>query len=239
MNIKLRLKENKWLALAFRLSALIIISIGFLGELGVFRNTVDFDMFKYYTIQSNLLAVIMFAILAVRTVIGLIEKSHCSAVWFTRLRMVCSVNLLLTFIVFWTLLAPNLPTFYLLSFANLLIHVIAPLLCLADYILFYEAGRLKYKDVYFTCIFPLFYFVFVTVLGYVGYNYGNRVVITKWLTAESVEMHTVPRRAPYFFLDFDEVGAMVLVYIGMIIAVILVAGHIFYLIDRKLRKNSI
>ncbi|MCL2003541.1 MAG: Pr6Pr family membrane protein [Oscillospiraceae bacterium] len=231
--------KNIRFALVFRLIAFIIISIGFVRELGVFRNTVDFDMFKYYTIQSNLLAVVMFAILVVRTVKGLRENPHCRAAWFTRLRMICSVNLLLTFIVFWALLAPNLPTFYLLSFSNLSIHVIAPLLCFADYILFYEAGRLKYKDVYFTCIFPLFYFVFVTVLGVAGYDYGNRFVVTNYINADAVQGYLAPRRAPYFFLDFDEVGMMVLAYVGVILAVILIAGHGFYLIDRKLKKKSI
>ena len=231
--------KSKWLALVFRLIALIFISIGFVRELGVSRNIVDFDMFKYYTIQSNLLAVVMFAILVVRTVIGLREKSHCGAAWFTRLRMICSVNLLLTFIVFWTLLAPNVPTFYLLSFSNLSIHVIAPLLCLADYILFNETGRLKYKDVYFTCIFPLFYFAFVTLLGVAGYDYGTRFVVTSIINADGVQGYSVPRRAPYFFLDFDEVGIMVLAYVGAMLAVILIIGHGFYLIDRKLKKKSI
>ena len=230
--------KSKWLALVFRLIALIFISIGFIRELGIFRSIVDFDMFKYYTIQSNLLAVVMFAILVVRTVIGLRENSHCGAAWFTRLRMICTVNLLLTFIVFWTLLAPYLPTSYLLSYSNLSIHVMAPLLCLADYILFFEAGRLKYKDVYFTCIFPLFYFVFITVLGVAGYDYGNRFVVTNSINADAVQGYSVPRRAPYFFLDFDEVGFMVLAYVGIILAVILIAGHGFYLIDRKLKKKE-
>ena len=231
--------KNKWLALVFRLIALITISIGLVRELGVFRNTVDFDMFKYYTIQSNLLAVVMFAILVVRTVIGLREGLHGGAAWFTRLRMIGTVNLLLTLIVFWALLAPAAPAFYLLSYSNLSIHLIAPLLCLADYLLFYEAGRLQYKDVYFTGIFPLFYFVFVTVLGVAGYNYGNRFVVTRYITADAVEGYSVPRRAPYFFLDFDEAGMMVLAYAGVILAVILIAGHGFYLIDRKRKKKNI
>ena len=230
--------KNGKFALVFRLIALIIIAFGLVMQLGIFRNTVDLDMFKYYTIQSNLLAVIMFAMLTTHTVNGLRENPNSGSACFTRFRMICSVNLLLTFIVFWTLLAPSLPAFYLLSFDNLSIHVIAPLLCLADYILFYEVGRLKYKDVYFTCIFPVFYFVFVTVLGVAGYDYGNRFHITKHINADAVEGYLVARRAPYFFLDFDEVGIMVLAYVGVILTVILIAGHGFYLIDRKLKKKS-
>ena len=232
--------KNKWIAFSFRLLALFFAAFGLARQLGIFRNTVDFDMFKWYTIQSNLLAVIMFAMLDVRTVIGFRDdlQTPKGVAWFARLRMVCSANLLLTLVVFWSLLAPDVPKFYLLSFDNLSIHVVTPLLCLADYILFYEAGRIKYRDVYFTCIFPLLYSIFVIALGFLGYDYGNRVVITRWITAESVEMYTVPRRAPYFFLDYDEVGFMVLVYAFIIVAFLVIVGHVFYHVDRRLVKKD-
>jgi len=63
--------------------------------------------------------------------------------------------------------------------------------------------------------------------------------VTNYINADAVQGYFVPRRAPYFFLDFDEVGFMVLAYVGIILAVILIVGHGFYLIDRKLKKKSI
>ena len=98
---------------------------------------------------------------------------------------------------------------------------------------------MKHRDVYFTCIFPVFYFITVTVAGFLGYNYGTRFVVTRWLTSESVQGYSVPRRAPYFFLDFDESGFMVLAYIGGIIAFLLLLGYGFFLLDRKLRKSPV
>jgi len=145
----------------------------------------------------------MFVLLATNTERGFPK-------WETRLEMVSTVNLLLTFIVFWTLLAPSLPVWYLLSYDNLSIHIITPLLLLADYIIFSEAGRLKYKDVYFTCVFPLIYLAFVIIIG----------------------------AKPYFFLDFEKTGFMVFVYIAAILLLLILLGHCFYFFDKKIRKKT-
>jgi hypothetical protein len=231
--------KNRIIALAFRLIALAVISVGFMNQLGFFRGRFDYDMFKWYTIQSNLLAAVMFATLTLRTIIGIKESPRGSAGGLTRFQMVCTVNLLLTFVAFWTLLAPTAPRFYLLSYDNLSIHVIAPLLCLADYILFSEAKRLKHRDMYYTCIFPMFYLVAVTAAGFMGYDYGTHFVVTQLHSPDWAEGYIVPKRAPYFFLDFNESGIMVLAYIGGIIAFLLLLGYGFYIIDRKLRKSPV
>jgi len=44
-------------------------------------------------------------------------------------------------------------------------------------------------------------------------------------------------RFPYFFYDFDRIGAVSLVYIGALLVFFLMLGHIFYLFDRKIRKK--
>ena len=231
--------KNRVIALAFRLIALTVILVGFANQLGFFRGRFDYDMFKWYTIQSNMLAAVMFAALAIRTIIGIMESPRGSVGWLTRFQMVCTVNLLLTFVVFWALLAPTVPKFYLLSYGNLSIHVIAPLLCLADYILFSEAKRLKRRNVYYTCIFPAFYFIAVIAAGFLGYDYGTHFVVTRWITADGAEGYIIPKRAPYFFLDFNESGIMVLAYVGGIIAFLLLLGYGFYLHDRKFRKSPV
>jgi len=209
--------KNRKFALVFRLAAIAVIMFGLIRNFGVLNGNFYFREFVYYTILSNLLALVMFIMLGVRTESGLREET-CSdsgadsgAGYFPRLEMVCAVNLLLTFIVFWTLLAPSIPASYLSSFDNLSVHVITPLALLADYALFSEAGRLKYRDVYFTCVFPLFYLVLVTVLG----------------------------AKPYFFLDFENTGIFVLAYVGAILLLLILLGHGFYFADKKLRNKIV
>jgi len=231
--------KNRIIALIYRLVVLVMLSIGLTRQLGVFHGSFWYDLFKYYTIQSNLLAIIMFTILLPCTINGLKENLRGSAAYLTRFRMVCSVNLLLTFFVFWILLAPNVPMFYLFTFDNILIHIVAPLSCLFDYILFSETGKLKYKDVYLTCIYPYIYSAAVIIMGYIGYNYGNRFIITEYIGNEHVRGYTVPIRAPYFFLDFDEIGLYVLLYSAGLLVFILLMGHVFYFLDRRLHRKNV
>jgi len=165
--------QNRRFALVFRLGALLFATVGVLAQIGVFGGIISFSTFMYYTIQSNLLAIVLFAMLAVKTAKSLRDGVKGPAGWYPRFEMVCAVNVLVTFIVFWALLAQMLSVEYLMSFENIAVHGLTPLLVLADYILFTKARHLKYRDVYYTCIFPLFYVVFTSIAGLAGYIEGR------------------------------------------------------------------
>ncbi|MCL2002469.1 MAG: Pr6Pr family membrane protein [Oscillospiraceae bacterium] len=227
--------QNRRFALAYRAGACLFAVAGLLKQIGVFSGTVSFRTFMYYTIQSNLLAVTLFAYLAVKTAGSLREGAYGNAGWRPRLGMVCAVNVFLTFVVFWALLVPQgITSEYLLSFENLAVHAVTPLLCLFDYILFAPAGRLKYRDVYYVCLFPLLYVVFTSAAGLAGYVYRYEGVLSGPFSSH---IDIVPIRFPYFFLDFDKLGMAVFVYIGGIMVFFLLLGHGIYFIDRNIRKN--
>ena len=227
--------QNRRIALAFRLGALIFALAGVLVAVGAASGEVGFGSLMFYTLQSNILAVILFAYLAFRTGRSM-KENLCGSVGFnTRLVMVLTVDLLVTMIVFWAVLAPGVPPEYLLTFDNITVHTITPLLCLLDYILFSEAGRLKYRDVYYVCIFPLFYVVFATIAGQAGYVFYY-VNTTESLFSSAIIQE--PVRAPYFFLDFDEYGIMAVVFIAALVVFFLILSHVIYLIDRKRHRTK-
>jgi hypothetical protein len=93
-----------------------------------------------------------------------------------------------------------------------------------DYILFSESRRIHYRDVYYVVIFPLCYLAVTSVAGLLGHVYGTSLT------------DGAPLRFPYFFYDFDRLGALALAYVGGLILLFLIIGHVFYLIDAKLRK---
>jgi hypothetical protein len=222
--------KNLRFALMFRLCALLIAIAGVLKQIGVFDGKVSFKFFMYYTLQSNMLAIFLFALLVVRTVTGLRKGERGGAGWYTRFGMICAVDLLVTMIIFWVLLVPQgIGSSYLLTFENIALHTITPLLCLFDYILFSEAGRLKYQDVYYACIFPMLYWVLSTVAGLLGFVYG--------FSRAEIGFEVAPSRFPYFFIDFDKIGGMVPVYVAGILIFFLMLGHIMFFIDRKIRQK--
>ncbi|MDR0784085.1 MAG: Pr6Pr family membrane protein [Propionibacteriaceae bacterium] len=217
--------QDRRLALAFRVGALLVAAVALGRQVGLFRGTFSPRALMFYTIQSNLLAIILFTILVVATIRGLRQGPRGEASYLRRLTMVVTIDLLVTLVVFWGLLAPNLGLGFLLSFDNIAVHTLVPLLCLTDYIVFSKPGQLKYRDVYYACIFPLFYVLFVNIAAVAGYVYHFDDETTRF---------------PYFFLDFDRLGLGVIAYIGAILVVFLGLAHLTYLLDRKvsLRKVS-
>lgn len=183
----------------------------------------------YYTIQCNILALTMFGVLLICTVMNYRRNgSKGKTGYFARFEMVCVIDLLLTMIVYWLLLAPGAfnmgSDFGLWSFGNLSVHFITPLLCLIDYILFAEPHHLKYRDVYAILIYPLSYVAFSSIVGLMGYVYR----------LSSVDGS--PVNFPYFFFDYDQVGAKAILYILALIFMFLVFSHMVYLLDRKWKK---
>ncbi|MCL2002372.1 MAG: hypothetical protein FWG72_00005, partial [Oscillospiraceae bacterium] len=70
------------------------------------------------------------------------------------------------------------------------------------------------------------------------YDYGLRHITTEQITADAVRGYFEPVRFPYFFIDFDVMGLWVFAYIAGIAAFIILLGHFFYYIDRKLYKKN-
>ena len=142
-----------------------------------------------------------------------------------QLEMVVSAILFITFVVYWVMLAPRTfmmaTEFDLWSFGNLAVHVYTPLLVLFDYILFSPPGHLRYRDIYHIEIYPLVYVLFTSIAGFLGYVYYIS------------PMDGLPVRFPYFFFDFDRIGALSFVFIVALVVFFLLIGHIFYAVDRR------
>ena len=242
--------RDKRIALVFRAASFLFALIGLLSMMGVFRGVIYSGILVYYTMQSNILGIVLFAMLTVRTAAGLrndkssnpelpggkngdaglSDSRNIGAGYFSRFEMVCAIDIMLTFVVFWVLLAPMMFTmvaeYNLWSFDNLAVHGVTPLLCLIDYILFTQPRHLKYRDVYYVIIYPLVYLAGTSLAGLFGYVYSVSPVDGK------------PVRFPYFFYDFDRLGIAAIAYIGALVIFFLIIAHGFYLVDTKLRKPS-
>ena len=218
--------KNIRIALIYRTAALLIAVSGVLELLNVFHGEFSVGSLYYYTTLSNILVIVLFVMLLARTVSGARKAETQSACFFPRFEMVCVIDILLTFGVFWVLLVPYMNgEMALWTFGNLSVHAITPLLCLADYILFKKPQRLKYRDIYYVAIFPILYVVFSSIAGLAGHVYFISQADGK------------PVRFPYFFYDFDRIGMTSLVYIAALLAVFFIIGHVFYLIDKRVKKK--
>lgn len=193
--------------------------------MGIFEGKFNGDLLFYYTNQSNVLAVFLFGLLTVRNGLSLRDSRTGTTSFYLRFEMVVAVDLFLTFIVYWVLLAPTSFTMDgnndIFTFTNIVLHGVTPLLCLANYFIFNEPHQLKQRDVYAVTIFPMLYVIFATIVGFAGHVFSISPVDHK------------PVRFAYFFFDYDRIGWMAIPYIFAVMAFLVVLGYILYFIDKR------
>lgn len=220
--------KDRRFAIVFRSAAFLITLFGLLMHMGILDGSFTLSPLAYYTIQSNILALFLFGLLLVKTILCYRQDgTYGKTGFFPRFEMICAVDLLLTFFVYWLLLAPGAFSmggdYSLFSFDNLSVHLFTPLLCFADYILFAEPHHLKYRDIYGILIFPLGYVAATSAAGFMGYVFR-------------ISEDGQPVHFPYFFYDYYQVGATAFLYIAALVVFFVGLAHLLYLLDRKWNK---
>ena len=184
------------------------------------------SVFFFFTVQSNIFIIVMSLLFLVNDVMLLINKKSFVNQTLLLIKYVATVAITITFIVFFTLLAPLMGVDYLLSFNNFSLHAIVPILAIVDFILFDTDINLTYKNSLLATIAPISYVVFVYIGAIFKLRYGENLYY------------------PYFFLDFEkngfffEKGFGIIPWIIILLAGICGLGFLYCLII-KLRQKSL
>lgn len=218
------IRNNRVVVLGYRAVAFVVALIGVLDTMGVFRGSVNGEMLLFYTTETNVFVVLMFALLLVRTALDIRREGTVgSSSYNERLCGIVTLSITVTMLVFWLLLAPTFETLdYLLSYSNLQIHLLTPLLMIFDYLCFAEPGKMKKQDPWFFAIIPIAYLVQATILGFAGYTYSV-------LAQESGEVH----HFPYFFIDYYQLQGWVFAYVAVIFVFFVGLAYLLLWVDRK------
>ena len=204
--------------------------VGSIASLGIFDDikTFRWDFYVYFTNISNFLCLgVMFAAL-VETVKKKDDRYVCAA---PLLKFIGMLGILLTFIVFNTMLAGAADRDPQLNWriGSLLFHVVLPIMYVADWFLFYERKKYKWYYPLASIGFPLAYVLFLLI----------QAVILKFdssiLTPTGAK---TPLIYPYFFVNLETQGPMVLVWIVALAAVFAAVGYAFYGLDRWIKSKD-
>ncbi|VEU79826.1 Pr6Pr family membrane protein [Haploplasma axanthum] len=214
------------IALTYRVIGFVIALTGVLVHLGIFSGSISFGTLLYYTVQSNIVVLVFFGYLIYKTV-NTLKNNEQETSFKPRIQFIFVIDILLTFIVFWVLLAPEAikSNYPLWTYSNLSVHAITPILFLIDYLVFSDRGHLVLKDIYYVLIFPLSYVFYTSIIGLSGFIFGY-------------DSNKVPVHYPYFFMDYDRVGLMSLAYIVGLVIIFLGISYLFYLNDKKRSKSN-
>ena len=142
--------------------------------------------FRYFTIDSNILAAIACAITAGFSVRSLKRGKDAVPAWALTLKFVGTVAVGVTFFTVAFFLGPILGYGAMVAGANLLLHLTSPVLAMLAYIMFDSGDRLRFPHALTglipTVIYGALYFVMVVVLGennggwqdFYSFNVGGR-----------------------------------------------------------------
>ena len=201
-----------------------ILGIVFTAQSSAFMGGAS--VFFFFTVQSNIFIIAMALIFLINEILQLANKKSFVNQTLLHIKYVATVAITVTFLVFFTMLAPLMGVDYLLSFNNFSLHAIVPVLAIVDFILFDTGINLTYFNSLFATISPISYVVFVYVGAIFGLKYGENLYY------------------PYFFLDFEKNGFLFEKGFGIIPwIIILLAGIVglglLYCLIIKLRQKSI
>lgn len=213
---------KKYFSLIFKMLIVII------GIYGIFSSLKDSPLvgmeehLSYYTNLSNILCIIFFFYYFMRMLFNMKKETHQ---YNNNLKGAVTITILITFIVYNFILRPFMHNvdgvMKINSIGNLIVHVVLPLMVIADYILFDEKGKFNKKTAYTWVLIPLSYFIFICIRAKMG---------GKFTYAKS--------SYPYFFLDIDAYGIpQVILNVIISIIVILLLIYLYVYIDNKLKKH--
>lgn len=212
---------------------LIKVALVIAGVLGIVltAQSTDFmgggSVFFFFTVQSNIFIMLMALIFLVNEVAVLITKKSFINQVLLHIKYTATVAITITFLVFFTMLAPLMGVDYLLSFKNYSLHAIVPILAIVDFFLFDKDIQLTYKSSLLATIPPICYVVFVYVGAIFKIQYAKDLYY------------------PYFFLNIDtngfffEKGTMgVIPWIIILLGFIIGLGCLYCLFMKLRQKES-
>ena len=221
--------KNRVLALVYRSAAFLAVLFGIFLVGGVFGGEVRPGLFLYYTVQSNIVVLVYFLVSAIKTAAVLKQDGAAGTCgFFPRVQAGVLLCIFLTFIVFWAILAPFMAGVkgYLASYENLSVHLVCPLLMIADYIFFSQSAKLKKVDPIINLAVPLIYLAEALSVGFSGaatFSMNGQIETTRF---------------PYYFINFDLAGYMILLYIPLMALFYYGMGRLLLYIDGK-RKATV
>ena len=183
------------------------------------------SVFFFFTVQSNIFIIAMALIFLVNEIVVLVTNKGFINQTLRHIKYVATVAITVTFLVFFTMLAPLMGVDYLLSFNNFSLHAIVPILAIIDFIIFDTDINLTYPNSLLATIAPISYVIFVYVGAIFKLQYGENLYY------------------PYFFLDFEtngflfEKGFGIIPWILILLAGICGLGCLYCFIIKARQKS--
>lgn len=217
--------KNTTFRILYQTIYVVLGFLGVIGSVGYFENSFSGEFYVYYTNLSNYICLGIMVACLVQTIKINRKKQDELCTVLPLFKFLCVIMILVTFLVYNILLSSGkTASEYFSSPSNLLMHLILPLMFIADWIMFYEHGKVRWFYPLLSTIMPLVYVILILIrAGIIG--------------AANISVKIL---YPYFFLNVDNLGwGGFFAWIGILVAIFIFIGYIFYFFDNfKLFKQK-
>ena len=190
------------------------------------------EQFWFFTVQTNLFIAIIQTLLVACIIFEIFGKNlnFTKSQLFSKLRLLSSFFITITFIIYCFVLAPSGIIFKgktfkeMFDFRNILLHVVVPTLAFVDYVLFCPKNTVSYKQIWIFLIYPAVY----TILVYLRVIFGGNAFVSG-------------SKYPYFFFDpsLNEFGIKFVIVCLMAVTTIIVSLALAYIfMDKKIDNHK-
>ena len=212
--------RDKLTQIIFRTVFCTLAVIGFAASLGLFEAQFRSSFYVYFTNLSNYICMFIGFAELKATIKQFRENDDSFTDVFPKMKFMGLVMIFVTFTVYNFLLAKDKPIEKNLSVSSITLHIVLPLMYIADWILFREHRKVKKTMPLLSVVIPIIYAAFVFIRAEIMGRQGDVVY-------------------PYFFLDVNKLGwSGVAVWMVILLAAVIAVGYLFLLLDRLLAKKN-
>ena len=204
--------------------------IAFVASFGIFDDytMIRWDFYVHFTNLSNFFCI---GIMIAQLIQTAKKKEDSYVTVAPMLKFIGVLALLLTFVIFNTLLAgaPDRNPQLNWRIGSLLCHVFLPIMFVADWFIFRERGKVKWYYPLASAGFPLSYMLFILI----------QAIILKFDSSILIPGTNTPLIYPYFFVNLETQGVGGVAKWSVIMLVVFTAvGFVFFGIDKMLSRKG-
>jgi len=169
----------------------------------------EFVLFSFYTVQTNLMVVIWISLALLYT-----QRAEKPFILGSIVRGGITVYISITFLIFVTLLQPfYFPTDPISITVNILAHYLVPILFILDWVI--TETNNTYENVYalYWLTYPIIYLVYSLIQGLITDFY------------------------PYYFIDLSMIGPFVFLFGALLALVFYAVGRLYIFLNRILHSR--
>jgi hypothetical protein len=171
----------------------------------------------YFTVQSNLWIGFTSLWILVLMILEEVSRNKFIRKYHYALKYIFTVSISLTGLVFCAFLAPNANNYNPWALNSILTHVVVPVISIIDFFVDDYKFKLKNKDILYTLLPPLYYFLFSLMCFIFDFKFSDG------------------NNYPYFFLNFNSI---IWTYWIVILALIVsIFGYLFKVLNNTLNNN--